>query len=88
MNLTRTLLTAAVALAAVGGASLSAATDASAKHGGYGRHGGHSGMHVRHGGHRWNHRHFHFRRHFHVSYNTCWKRTPYGLINVCKVVPY
>jgi hypothetical protein len=88
MNLTRTILTAAVALAAIGGASLSAATDASAKPGGWGRHGGHGGMHFRHGGHRWNHRHFHFRRHFYVQHNPCWKWTRYGLINVCKIVPY
>ena len=87
MNLTRTIITAAVAFAAVGGASLSAATDASAKAGGWGRHGGHS-IHFRHGGHRWNHRHSHFRRHFHVQHNPCWKWTRYGLINVCKIVPY
>ena len=22
------------------------------------------------------------------AYNTCWKYTPYGLVNVCKVLPY
>jgi hypothetical protein len=87
MNLTRTLLTAAVALAAVGGASLSAATDASAKPGGWGRHGGH-GIHFRHHGHRWGHRHVHFRygyRYGHGYANPCWKLTPYGMVNVCKV---
>lgn len=89
MNLTRTLLTAAVALAAVGGASLSTTTDAAAKGGkGFGKSGGYGHFHRFHGhrfhGHRW-HRHYHFRRHFHVNYNPCWKWTRYGLVNVCKV---
>ena len=39
---------------------------------------------ARHFGHRWHgHRHCHFGYGF--AYNTCWKYTPYGLVNVCKV---
>ena len=40
----------------------------------------------RHFGHRWyGHRFCRFG--YYYAYNTCWKYTPYGLVNVCKV-PY
>ena len=39
----------------------------------------------RHFGHRWHgHRRFFG---YGYAYNTCWKYTPYGLVNVCKA-PY
>ena len=89
MNLTRTILTAAVAIATVGAASLTTASDADARGGkGFGNHRGHSGIHFRHAGHRWGHRHVHFRYGGYARYNPCWKYTRVGLINVCKIVPY
>ena len=41
-----------------------------------------------HYGHRFTttHRHRHFG--YGYAYNTCWKYTPYGLVNVCTRVPY
>lgn len=93
MNLTRSLLAATVAAIAISGASLATSTDAAAKGGkGFGMHRGH-GIHFRHGhrfGHRhyWNHRHFHFRRNYFVRYDSCWKWTRLGWINVCRIAPY
>jgi hypothetical protein len=88
MTKTKKLLTAALAVVALGTASIAASSDASARggHGGRGFHGHGGGKHFhggRHFGHRWHHHHRHFR--FGFAYNTCWKYTPVGLVNVCKV---
>ena len=83
------LMTAALAVAALATASIASVGDAQALGGHGGGHGGgfHGGFHGgakffaggRHFGHRW---------HGHgYAYNTCWKYTPYGLVNVCKA-PY
>jgi hypothetical protein len=45
-------------------------------------------MHLRHHGHRFGHRHFHFGRHYFVRYDSCWKWTRFGWINVCYPSPY
>jgi hypothetical protein len=90
MTKMKKLLTAALAVAAIGTASIAVTTDAEAR-GGRGFHGGggkffHGGKHFGHRFHHHGHRHWHFKR-FHgygYAYNTCWKYTPYGLVNVCK----
>jgi hypothetical protein len=90
MTKMKQILTAALAVAALGTASIAASSDALAKggHRGGGFHGGgkffHGGKHFGHHGH---HRHWHFKRFYGYGYgyNTCWKYTPYGLVNVCKV---
>jgi hypothetical protein len=86
------LMTAALAVAALATASIASVGDAQARggHGGGFRGGFHGGAKFFHGGrhfgHRW-HGHRHFKRFygFGYAYNTCWKYTPYGLVNVCKV---
>ena len=90
------LMTAALAVAALATASIAAAGDAQARGGHGGGHGGgfrggfHGGAKFFHGGGRhFGHRWYGHRRFFGYgyAYNTCWKYTPYGLVNVCKV-PY
>jgi len=99
MNTTKKLMTAAFAVAALATASIAMSGDAFARGGHGGGHGGggfrggfHGGAKFFHGG-----RHFGHRLHGHrwgryggygVAYNTCWKYTPYGLVNVCRVLPY
>jgi hypothetical protein len=89
MTKMKQILTAALAVAALGTASIAASTDADARGfgGGRGFHGG--GKHF-HGGKHFGHHHHHHFRHRHYGYGygygyTCWKYTPYGLVNVCKV---
>ena len=82
------LLTVALAVAALGTASIAASTDADARGGHGGGRGFHGGGTFFGGGkHFGHHHHFRHRHHFHYgyAYNTCWKYTPYGLVNVCKV---
>jgi hypothetical protein len=60
--------------------TFSTAGNASHRHGGFHRHFGHHHHHHHHFGHRhW--------RYSHV-YSSCWRYTPYGLINVCRRVYY
>ena len=87
MTASNRLLSLAFATAAIAAISIATTGQASAK-GGHGGHGG-GGFKVGfagggkffHGGHRW-HRWGHG-----YAYSTCWKWTPYGLIDVCGV-PY
>jgi hypothetical protein len=53
-------------------------------HGGFGHGHGHGFGHGfgHHHGHFWGHRH-HYRPFF--VYNSCWKWTPYGKVNVCDI---
>lgn len=90
--MTKKLMTAALAIAALATVSIATSAPANARGGHGGGHGG--GIHV--GGakifvgggrvfsHRFNHRHFGFYR-FGYGYNSCWKYTPAGLVNVCVV---
>ena len=72
------LMTAVLAVAALATASIASVGDAQAR--GHGFHGGAKFFHGgRHFGHRWYGRGF-----YGFAYNTCWKYTPYGLVNVCK----
>ena len=67
------ITTAAIAALALSTASLAIPGQAFA--GGHGGHGGgHGGF-----GHGYRHRHF-------FAYNSCWKWSPYGPVNVCN--PY
>jgi hypothetical protein len=92
----KTILTAAIAALALTTASLAIPGEAFAggRHGGghgggHGGHGGHGGGHGHHGmGHgHFGHGHFghghHHHRHFY-AYNSCWKWSPYGPVNVCR----
>jgi hypothetical protein len=93
MTKMKQILTAALAVAALGTASIAASTDADARGfgGGRGFHGG--GAKFFHGGKHFGHHHHHhhrFHRHYRFGYGygygyTCWKYTPYGLVNLCKV---
>ena len=90
MTKTKKLMTAALAVAALATASIASVGDAQARggHGGGFRGGFHGGAKFfgggRHFGHRWHgHRRFYG---YGFAYNTCWKYTPYGLVNVCKVL--
>jgi hypothetical protein len=96
MMKSKKLVTAALAVAALATASIATIGDAEARggHGGGFRGGFHGGAKffggARHFGLRWQrHPHWHFKRFYGYgyAYNTCWKYTPYGLVNVCKV-PY
>ncbi|MEH2521898.1 Spy/CpxP family protein refolding chaperone [Bradyrhizobium sp. AZCC 1610] len=82
MTKTKKIITAAFAALALTTASLAIPSQAFA--GGHGGHGGHGGGHRHHGfGHgHFGHGHHHHRHHFHV-YNSCWKWSPYGPVNVC-----
>jgi len=81
----KTIITAAVAALALTTASLAIPGQALAGGHGHGGHGGHGhhgigGGHFGHGlfggGHHHHHRHF-------FGYNSCWKWSPYGPVNVC-----
>ena len=89
MITTGKLMSAAFAVAAVATLSLGAGGDAQARGGNSGggmrasfsgKFSGGQGMVRRAEGHR-------FHR-FGFAYNTCWKWTPAGLVNVCRVLPY
>jgi opacity protein-like surface antigen len=88
MTKMKQILTAALAVAALGTASIAASTDADARGRG-GHHGGHHGgaKFFHGGGKHFGGHHFRHRNHFRYgyAYNSCWKYTPYGLVNVCKV---
>ena len=100
--MTKKLITAALAVAALATVSIAISGDALARGGHGGGHGGgfRGGFHGggakffaggRHFGHRWHgHRHWYGKRFYGYgyAYNTCWKYTPYGLVNVCRVLPY
>jgi len=81
----KTIITAAIAALALTTASLAIPGQAFAGGHGHGGHGGHGhhgigGGHFGHGlfggGHHHHHRHF-------FAYNSCWKWSPYGPVNVC-----
>jgi hypothetical protein len=83
------IITAAIAALALSTASLAVPGQAFA--GGHG-HGGHGGGHGHHGHHGFGHRHGHgifghgHHHHHHrpfFAYNSCWKWSPYGPVNVC-----
>lgn len=102
MTMTKKLMAAAIAVAAVTTVTIASSGDAFARGGHGGGHGGgfRGGFHGggakffgggRHFGHRWHgHRHWYGKRFYGYgyAYNTCWKSTPYGLVNVCRVLPY
>ena len=77
-----------ITLAGVPGVALAAGGHGGGFHGG-GFHGGGKFFHGGHrwGGHRWHGHRFYRFGGYGYAYNTCWKYTPYGLVNVCKV-PY
>ena len=90
----KTIITAAIAALALTSASLAVPGQAFA--GGHGGHGGHGGGFGGHGGgfggHGIGHGHFghgffghghHHHRPF-FAYNSCWKWSPYGPVNVCQ----
>jgi hypothetical protein len=87
MMKSKKLMTAALAVAALATASIASVSDAQARggHGGGFRGGSHGGAKFFAGGrqlgHRWHRRFFGYG----YAYNTCWKYTPAGLVNVCKV---
>ena len=83
----KTIITAAIAALALTTASLAVPGQAFAGgHGGHGGHGGGFGGHgIGHGhfGHGFfGHGHHHYRPFF--AYNSCWKWSPYGPVNVCQ----
>jgi hypothetical protein len=87
MTSIKKIIPAAIGALALAAASLTIPSQAFA--GGHRHHGhhGHHGHHHGHFGHRhghWHGHHHHFRPHFYV-YNSCWKWTPYGRVNVCYV---
>ena len=73
MTKIKTIITAAIAALALTTASLAIPGQAFA--GGHG-HGGHGGHGIFGHGHHHHHRHF-------FAYNSCWKWSPYGPVNVC-----
>ena len=82
----KTIITAAVAALALTTASLSIPGQAFAGGHGHGGHGGH-GHHGIGGGHGhalFGHGHHHHHRLF-FAYNSCWKWSPYGPVNVCRI---
>ncbi|QHO72827.1 hypothetical protein ACH79_09510 [Bradyrhizobium sp. CCBAU 051011] len=88
MTSIKKIIPAAIAALALTSASLTLSSQAFAgghRHGHHGHGHGHHGHHHGHGhgffGHG-HHHHHHHRPHFHV-YNSCWKWSPYGPINVC-----
>jgi len=84
MTKMKKITTAAIAALALTTASLAIPGQAFA--GGHGGHGGHGGGHGYHG---FGHGHFghgffgHGHRHHFYAYNSCWKWSPYGPVNVC-----
>lgn len=85
----KTIITAAIAALALTTASVAVSGQAFAggRHGG-GHGGGHGHGHGHHGfghgGHGiFGHGHHHHYRPF-VAYNSCWKWSPYGPVNVCR----
>jgi hypothetical protein len=80
MTKTKTIITAAIAALALATASLAIPGQAFAGgHGGLGGHGGHGHHGFGHG--LFGHGHHHHHRFF--AYNSCWKWSPYGPVNVC-----
>ena len=77
MTSIKKIIPAAIAALALTTASLAVPGQAFA--GGHGHHGHHGHGHHGHHGHG---HHHHHRHHFYV-YNSCWKWTPYGAVNVC-----
>jgi hypothetical protein len=89
MTKIKKIITATIAALALTTASLAIPGQAFAGGRGHGGHGGHGGGHGHHGHHGHGHGHHHHgyghhghRHHFHV-YNSCWKWSPYGPVNVC-----
>ncbi|WP_082646416.1 hypothetical protein [Bradyrhizobium valentinum] len=84
MTKIKTIITATIAALALTTASLAIPSQASAGGRGHGGHRGHGGGHGHHGHghHHHGHGHHGHRHHFHV-YNSCWKWSPYGPVNVC-----
>jgi hypothetical protein len=81
----KTFITAAIAALALTTASLAVPGQAFAggRHGGFG-HGHHGIGHGHFGGHGiFGHGHHHHHRPF-FAYNSCWKWSPYGPVNVCR----
>ena len=90
MKTIKKLMTAALTVAALATVSVATSSDAFAKGGGGGGfrggfHGG--GAKFFGGGRHFGHRFYRFGG-YGYAYNTCWKYTPYGLVNVCRVLPY
>ena len=79
----KTIITAAIAALALTTASLAVPGQAFAggRHGGHGGH-GHFGIGHGHFGHGGFFGHGHHHRPF-LAYNSCWKWSPYGPVNVC-----
>jgi len=99
MTKSKKLMSAAFAVAALATTTIAMSGDAFARGGHGGGHGGgfrggfHGGGKFFHGGHRWGGHRWHGHRFYRFggygyAYNTCWKWTPYGLVNVCRVLPY
>lgn len=89
MTRVKKTIMAAIAVLALSTASLAVPGQAFAGgHGHGGHHGGHGGHggHGHHGhGHHGHHGHGHFGHgHRFYVYNSCWKWSPYGPINVCR----
>ena len=81
MTKMKKITTAAIAALALTTASLAIPGQAFA--GGHGGHGGHGGGHGFGGGH-FGHGFFGYgHRHHFYAYNSCWKWSPYGPVNVC-----
>ena len=76
----KTIITAAIAALALTTASLAVPGQALAR-GGHGGHGGHGIGHGHFGHGFFGHGHHHHRPFF--AYNSCWKWSPYGPVNVC-----
>jgi hypothetical protein len=98
MTRTKKLLSAAFAVAALATTTIAISGDAFARGGHGGGHGGgfRGGFHGggakfvggRHFGYRWQGHRWYGHRGYGVAYNTCWKYTSYGLVNVCRALPY
>jgi hypothetical protein len=77
MTKIKKITSAAIAALALATASLAVPGQAFA-----GGHGGHGGGHgLGHG--LFGHGHHHGHRHHFICYNSCWKWSPYGPVNVC-----
>ena len=74
----KTIITAAIAALALTTASLAVPGQAFAR----GGHGGHGIGHGHFGGHGIFGHGYHHRQFF--AYNSCWKWSPYGPVNVCR----
>ena len=86
MTKIKKITSAAITALALATASLAVPGQAFA--GGHGGHGGGHGHHGHGGGHGhghglFGHGHHHGHRHHFVGYNSCWKWSPYGPVNVC-----